>query len=78
MLFPTKYENLNKSPLVLGANIIAYLNQQEDLNLNSVFKSINNWISYDEFLDVIVFLWLSGVIIVDFNSYSINLKKYDS
>ncbi len=63
MLYPTKYEDLSKSNLIVSAKIIETLNYEE-ITIKSLYKKLYSKfnIGFDNFIDCIIFLWLTNVI----------------
>lgn len=74
MLLPNQYESLNKSTLILGADIIFKLKKRE-YNVEELFKDIRKKknINVNQFLNTITFLWIIDVI--DYVDFTISLKK---
>jgi hypothetical protein len=59
MILPTKHQNLNKSPLIIGAEILSILKKRE-ISIENLFQKIRIKfdISLETFFDSITFLWL--------------------
>jgi len=76
MFIPTKHENLHKSTIVLGADIIRSL-KKKDNNIEDLFQDIKlhtqKNISINQYYNVLTFLWLTDII--DLNHFIIKLKK---
>lgn len=70
MIIPTKHENLNRNLLVIGADIIKLLKQNESLTIEEIFQKIKtpNDISLDKLYDSILYLWLLNFILLDNNN----------
>ena len=66
MFIPTKHENLRKSTVVVGAEIIAYLKKKKSVNIEELFEIFGHReelpISLPHFYDVLTFLWTIGII----------------
>ena len=76
MLVPSKYENLEKSLLVLGGNVISLL-KTESYDVESLFQKLNeskkeDGINLDQYYSTISFLWCAEIIELD--NYVIFLK----
>lgn len=63
MIIPNKYENLEKSLLVIGANIINIL-KNKPYNIEELFTKLKNYnqISLEQFYDTLLFLWLGEIL----------------
>ncbi|MEA4936366.1 hypothetical protein SDC9_104140 [bioreactor metagenome] len=65
MLIPTKHENLNKSTIVLGADVIKSL-RKRDFNVEDLFQELKrvfqNDVSLSQYYNTLTFLWLTDVI----------------
>lgn len=63
MIIPNKYENLKKSLLVIGANIINIL-KNKPYNVEELFTKLKNYnqISLEQFYDTLLFLWLADIV----------------
>lgn len=74
MLIPSKYENINKNLLVLGAKIIQIL-KKSPYNIEVLFQKIKeeSEISVEQYFDAITFLWLSDILITD--NFQVSLNK---
>lgn len=75
MFVPNKYENLHKSTIVLGANIITLL-KKSDYNIEDLFqelKQICKELSLNQYYNVLTFLWLINAI--DLQEFTIKLRK---
>lgn len=59
MLIPTKHQELKSNTLVLGADIL-FLIKNDEINLDDLYKKliIEKNIDLDSFFDGITFLWL--------------------
>ncbi len=75
MFIPNKHENLHKSTIVLGADIITSL-KKKDCNIEALFQelkqSFQKDISLNQYYNAITFLWL--VEAVDLQEFTIKLK----
>lgn len=73
MLIPTKHQELKSNTLVLGADILFYLKNDEQ-NLEDLFKKIRTEknIDLDNFFDAVTFLWLIDA--VDFLESNLSKK----
>ena len=76
MLVPSKYENLEKSLLVLGGEIISLL-KKDIYDIESLFQKLNGLkdggINLDQYYNVISFLWCAEIVTLD--NYLIFLRK---
>ena len=73
MFIPTKHENLHKSTIVLGADIIKSLLKKE-CNVEDLFQELKEKdISLNQYYNTLTFLWLTKVIEV--NDFNIKLCK---
>lgn len=63
MLIPTKYENIEKSALVLGAEVISLL-KTKPYNIEMLFREVKSLkgLSLDQFYDILLFFWLADII----------------
>ncbi|MEO6304708.1 MAG: ABC-three component system middle component 6 [Bacteroidia bacterium] len=78
MLKPTKYENLNKNPLVIGSFILRKL-KVKPYNLEDLYQTIKKeeGLNLDQFFNCISFLWLADAI--ELNKYQVKIiTKSDS
>jgi hypothetical protein len=75
MLIPTKHENLNKSTIVLGADIIKTL-KKNDFNVEDLFQELKmvfqKEVSLSQYYNTLTFLWLTDVI--ELTDHHIKLK----
>lgn len=75
MLIPTKHENLNKSTIVLGADVIKSL-RKRDFNVEDLFQELKrvfqNDVSLSQYYNTLTFLWLTDVI--ELTDYHIKLR----
>jgi hypothetical protein len=76
MILPTKYENLNNNPIVVGSYIISFL-QKEDLTFLQIHhklltkKKID--LGYTKLQDTLTFLFITGII--DINNNLIHISN---
>ena len=75
MFLPNKHENLHKSTIVLGADIIKSL-KKKDCNIEDLFQelkqSFKKDISLNKYYNTLTFLWLIEA--VDLQEFIIKLK----
>ncbi len=80
MFIPNKHENLQKSTVVLGANVIKSL-KKKNYNIEDLFQELKNLfpkeentepISLNQYYNTLTFLWLSEI--VDLDEFTIKLK----
>ena len=75
MFLPNKHENLHKSTIVLGADIIKSL-KKKDCNIEDLFQELKQIfkkdISLNQYYNILTFLWLIEV--VDLQEFTIKLK----
>jgi len=76
MFIPTKHENLNKSTIVLGADIIRLL-KKKTYTVEGLFQDIKQIlqkeVSLNHYYNVLTFLWL--VEVIELQDSFIILKK---
>lgn len=76
MFTPTKHENLHKSTIVLGADIIKALKKRE-YNVEDLFQELKKVfkkdISLNQYYNTLTFLWLTDVI--ELNEFNLKLRK---
>jgi hypothetical protein len=76
MFLPTKYENLHKSTIILGADVIKSL-KKKDYNIEDLFQEVKQIpqkdISLNQYYNILTFLWLTDII--DLKDFTIQLKK---
>jgi hypothetical protein len=74
MLIPSKHERLQKNPLILGADILRYI-EGETFNIEDLFRNMSKKISIgiEEFHDTLLFLWCADL--VEINEFEINAKE---
>ncbi len=68
MVLHNKYENISRNAFVLGADIINYL-RKDASSLNKLFSHFHNSISFTNFLNVLTFLYIAGIIDIDKNKH---------
>lgn len=73
MLLPTKYENLEKNILVLGADILFILKRRR-YNIEELFQKMKDLksINLDQYYNTLTFLWLIDSI--ELNEHLIQFK----
>lgn len=75
MFIPSRHENLHKSIIVLGADIIKSL-KKKDLNIEELFQELRQTfqkdISLNQYFNTLTFLWLTDII--DLQQFTIRLK----
>ena len=59
MIIPTKHENLEKNPMVLGADILFFL-RNSDLTIEELYQKLKTEknVNLDVFYDTVTFLWI--------------------
>ena len=76
MFLPNKHEDLHKSTIVIGADILKSLKKQnyniEEL-LQEIKLSLQKDISSNQYYNTLTFLWLIEAI--ELNGFTIKLKK---
>lgn len=75
MLIPNKYNNLQKSTIVIGANVIALL-KKKDYNVEDLFqelKQVNQELSLNQYYNVLTFLWLTNCI--DLHEFTLTIAR---
>jgi hypothetical protein len=74
MLIPSKYENLEKTLLVISAEIISFLKTKR-MNIEDLFRKAEKAksINLDQFYDALTFLWIADVIETD--GFHVFLKR---
>ena len=73
MLIPSKYEDLNNNPIVVGSEIIRKLKKRE-YDVELLYTEIDSYysIGFDNFLNVLTYLWLADVINCDNSILQLN------
>lgn len=75
MFIPNKHENLHKSTIVLGADIIKSL-KKKDYNIEELFQEVRQIfqkdISLNQYFNTLTFLWLTDII--DLQEVTIKLR----
>lgn len=75
MFIPNKHENLHKSTIVLGADIIKSL-KKKDYNIEELFQEVRQIfqkdISLNQYFNTLTFLWLTDI--VDLQEVTIKLR----
>lgn len=75
MFIPNKHENLHKSTIVLGADVIKSL-KKKDYNIEDLFQELKQIfqkdISLNQYYNTLTFLWLIEAI--DLQEFTIKLK----
>lgn len=61
MILQNKYEDVSRNTFVLGADIIKLL-KKDVSDVNSLFSHFAATISLTKFLDILTFLFISGII----------------
>jgi len=66
MLLTGKYDNINRNYIVIGADIVKVL-KKNPLKVEDLFQKCKkeSRLDIDQFLDVITFLWVSGLVLLD-------------
>lgn len=74
MIFPTKFEKIDNSPLIVGSSVLDLL-KKKDCDVESLFQELREQhaFSLDQFLDVLAFLWIADAIELD--GYSVVIKR---
>lgn len=76
MFIPTKHENLQKSTILLGADIIKSLKKRE-YNVDDLFQNLKKVfekdISLNQYYNTLTFLWLTDII--ELNDFNLKLRK---
>ncbi|KAF0146144.1 MAG: hypothetical protein FD143_3349 [Ignavibacteria bacterium] len=68
MILHNKYEDISRNAFVLGADIIGFL-RKDAATLNNLFSHFHNSISFTNFLNVLTFLYIAGIIDIDKNKH---------
>lgn len=76
MLIPTKLDNLNYNPMILGAHVIRFI-KKKDQTFDDTFRYITKQFNIDLelFYNVITFLWL--IDIIDYSNNKIYYRGKD-
>lgn len=61
MILQNKYEDISRNTFVLGADIIKLL-KNDVSDINSLFSHFATSVSLTKFLDILTFLFISGII----------------
>lgn len=76
MFVPSKHEDLHKSTIVVGADIIKLLNKRhfniEEL-LQEIRRTTHKDISLNQYYNTLTFLWL--VKVIELNEFTIKLQN---
>lgn len=74
MFKPSQYENIQKSTIVLGADILVKL-KRKNYNIEDLFKEIRKKkeISVNQFMNTITFLWLIEAI--EYSGFILSVKE---
>lgn len=76
MFTPTRHENLHKSTIVLGADIIKSLTRRA-YNVDELFQELKKVyekdISLNQYYNTLTFLWLTDVL--ELNEFNLKLIK---
>lgn len=74
MFKPSQYEDIQKSTIVIGADILCKL-KRKNYNIEDLFKEIKSKkdVNINQFLNVITFLWLVDAI--DYTNLNVSLKS---
>ena len=76
MFLPNKHEDLHKSTIVIGADILKSLRRQ-NYNIEELLQEIKNSfqkdISSNQYYNTLTFLWMIEAI--ELNGFTIKLKK---
>ncbi|GEM_PF-6990061 len=66
MIIPTKHEDIQKSSLVIGAEVITYLKKNGSENIEKLFQLFKNkiGIGLNQYHNVLTVLWLGKIITV--------------
>lgn len=76
MFIPSKHENLKKSTILLGAEIIKSLKTKE-YNVDDLFQELKQAfdknMSLNQYYNTLTFLWLADVI--ELNEFNLKLRK---
>lgn len=64
MLIPTKHEKIQKSAIVLGANLISHLKRHGSENIEDLFQLMKQRVglSFNQYGNVVTILWLGNII----------------
>lgn len=78
MFIPNKHENLHKSTIVLGADIIKSL-KKKDCNIEDLFQELRQTfqkdISLNQYFNILTFLWLTDIIVLQEVTIKLKGKK---
>lgn len=78
MILPSKYENIKENGLIVGAYIISFL-KNSDLTLLEIHLQLKKYknleLAYSYLLDILTFLYISDIIVLENNLIKL---KYDS
>ncbi|MCF2500817.1 ABC-three component system middle component 6 [Dyadobacter chenhuakuii] len=74
MFIPNQYENVTKSTIVLGADILKALKLRQ-YNVDDLFLELKRkkTININQLMNSITFLWLIEA--VDYDNFTLSLKK---
>lgn len=76
MFIPTKHENLKKSTIILGSDIIVSL-KKKAYNIEDLFQEMKKVfgkdVSLNQYYNTLTFLWLTEII--ELHDFTIKLRK---
>lgn len=74
MFKPSQYENIQKSTIVLGADLLQKL-KKKNYNIEDLFKELRQKkeVNINQFMNTITFLWL--VDLIDYQDFTVSLRK---
>lgn len=77
MLIPSKYEDINQNPFIVGYHIVNML-KEKPYNIEKLFQHLRDkfLLNLEQYYDSLTFLWLADIITV--SETQINLIKNDT
>ncbi len=74
MILPNKYEDLNKTPLIIGKDILLLLHNK-NFHLFDLYAKLSVTINIDTYFDILTFLFAADLITFNNNIVYLNDTK---
>jgi hypothetical protein len=73
MLIPTKFEKLERSIFVIGAEVLVILRRRKNDTVENLFQELKKQasVNLEQYFDTLVFLWVAELIKVESGNVSI-------
>ena len=75
MILPNKYEDLNKTPLIIGKDIILLLRRKKNFHVFDLYAKLPVNINIDTYFDILTFLFATDIISFNNNIIFLNDTK---